>query len=169
MLSVQEISAHIEIRQALYRYCRGVDRGIGPLIKSVYHPETIDGHGPWRGQGENFVASIVELMDGQDGPAQHHITNVLIDLDGDSARVESYYLAQFRDKDDEKELMVFAGGRFLDLFERKSGEWRITSRDVVMDWSRAEPLGERWAQQQLFNSGLRRGADASAEFFGYQL
>lgn len=168
MLSVQEISAHLEIRQALYRYCRGVDRGIKSVIRSVYHPETIDGHGPWKGQGEAFVDQIVELMDGQEGTAQHHITNVLIDLDGDSARVESYYLAQFPDDDEGKTVMIHAGGRFLDVFECRNGEWRIATRDVIMDWSLTVPAGENWAHQQLFEPGARREADASAAFFDRQ-
>lgn len=40
-----EISAHIEIQQVLFRYCRGVDRGDKELLRSVYHPGATDNHG----------------------------------------------------------------------------------------------------------------------------
>ncbi|MDB5446065.1 MAG: hypothetical protein JWQ97_1382, partial [Phenylobacterium sp.] len=35
-MGLEELAAHIEIQQVLYRYCRGVDRGDVALLASVY-------------------------------------------------------------------------------------------------------------------------------------
>jgi hypothetical protein len=185
MMDIETISAHIEIRQVLYRYCRGVDRGDEALLRRVYHPDATDDHGTWKGRGVDFAAYIVASLDRQQGVAQHHITNVLIELDGDAARVESYFVAfhpypaQTADPAREdtaagaaagtapgaSERIAFVGGRYLDRFERRGGEWRISDRKVVLDWTREDLPGSGWSAHGQFERGGRRGADASSLLF----
>ncbi|MET0378059.1 MAG: nuclear transport factor 2 family protein [Spongiibacteraceae bacterium] len=44
-MDINEVIAHIEIRQALVRYCRGVDRSDEAMIRSAFHEDAIDEHG----------------------------------------------------------------------------------------------------------------------------
>jgi hypothetical protein len=166
-VNLEILGAHIEIRQVLYRYCRGVDRGDEALIRSVYHPDATDDHGAWKGRGVDFAAYIVDSLDKQEGVSQHHITNVLIDLDGDKASVESYFLAfhPYTPGEDRQEKIAFVGGRYLDRFERRDGEWRISDRKVLLDWTRSDVAGESWPAHDRFERGWRREADASAGLF----
>jgi hypothetical protein len=167
-MTIDEIAAHIEIRQVLYRYCRGVDRGDEALLRTVYHPGATDDHGPWKGKGEDFAAYIVESMDQQKPNSQHHITNVLIELDGDRANVESYFLAlhPYRLGAEGPDKSAFVGGRYLDRFERRDGVWRITDRRVVLDWTRSDLPGEVWQAETAFARPGRRENDPSAGLFG---
>ena len=166
-MTADEIAAHIEIRQVLYRYCRGVDRGDRAMLKSVYHPDAEDDHGSWRGLGRDFADYIVDALDGADSASQHHITNVLIELDGDRAAVESYFLAFHPYRvDGQPERLAFVGGRYLDRFERRDGVWRIAKRRVVLDWTRSEVAGSAWAAEARFALGGRREQDPSADLFG---
>jgi hypothetical protein len=146
-LNLTDIAAHLEIKQVLYRYCRGVDRGDQALISSVYHDGATDVHGAWEGDGAGFAAYIVESLDQQSLPSQHHITNVLIELHGDRAAVESYFLAYhpYPDTASADERIAVVGGRYLDRFERRRNIWAIAHRQVVLDWSRAELPGETWS------------------------
>jgi len=41
-VNLEALSAHLEIRQALANYCRGVDRKDVALLKSVYHDDATD-------------------------------------------------------------------------------------------------------------------------------
>jgi hypothetical protein len=166
-MDIEQIAAHIEIRQVLYRYCRGVDRGDEAMIKNVYHAGATDDHGSWKGRGEDFAAYIVETMDGQSTASQHHLTNVLIELDGDGAAVESYFIAlhPYQADGEGGEALAFVGGRYLDRFERRGGIWRIANRKVLLDWTRSELPGEAWQAQQMFEGGGRREADPSADLF----
>lgn len=166
-MTTADIAAHIEIRQVLYGYCRGVDRGDRQMLKDVYHPDALDDHGTWRGKGVDFADYIVDALDSSQGASQHHIANVLIELDGDQAAVESYFLAFHPyHADGAHEQLAFVGGRYLDRFEQRGGHWRIARRTVVLDWTRAEVPGPEWSVQQNFARGLRRGEDPSADLYG---
>jgi hypothetical protein len=66
----------------------------------------------------------------------------------------------------EVEHIAFVGGRYLDRFECRDGEWRIADRKVVLDWTRADVGGDPWMAADRFPRGGRRDQDPSAELFG---
>jgi len=165
-MTLEQLAAHVEIQQVLYRYCRGVDRGDPALIASVYHPGAIDHHGAWTGPGQDFGAYLVPAMDQAPLIGQHHITNALIEVDGETARVESYFVA-FHPENDAggRARHVLVGGRYLDQFARRDGAWKITERRVVLDLSRPLERVEGWAGAAYFPAGARREADPSSGLF----
>lgn len=122
-----------EIRDALFRYCRGLDRGDADLMRSAYHEDAIEHHGDfYDGPARSYCDFVVEHLDTV-SVARHELTNVIIDLDGDTAKAESYFLSiqrmDGRPDDD------FIMGRYLDRFAFRDGHWRITERRVVFDWT----------------------------------
>ena len=175
MLSLEEISARVEIYDALLRYCRGIDRRDHALIQSAYFPDALDqrAYNPDdaspKGIADRAVAGFGELPE----YSQHHITNVIIELDiaAGVAKVESYHIAfhpvgpetslKFAPEDGQCHLR-FAGGRYLDRFECRNGEWRIAERVSVVDWSRDDiPGNPIWPTlREGFLSGAV-GADPS--------
>jgi hypothetical protein len=159
------VAAHLEIQQVLYRYCRGVDRGDEAMIASVYHPDGVDQHGPWKGLGRDFAPLAVRHMDLAGAAGQHHITNVLIDVRGDVADVESYYIALQPEITPEGPTHSLTCGRYLDRFEKRGGRWLIAERRVVMDVHRAQVGGGPWPGAPGFPAGGRRSQDASASMF----
>lgn len=52
---VRELVAEIQIRQAMCRYARGVDRMNPDLIRSAFHKGGWDDHGPFRGDVEGLA------------------------------------------------------------------------------------------------------------------
>ncbi|MFC4295890.1 nuclear transport factor 2 family protein [Novosphingobium tardum] len=166
-MTLDELAAHEAIRQVLYRYCRGVDRGDAAMISAVYHPDAIDYHGAWSGLGREFGDYLVPSMDGAAGAGQHHITNVLIELDGASAAVESYFIAFHPQPAQEHEARhILVAGRYLDRFEQRDGAWLIAERHVVIDVSRPmAPEVADWIGAASFPAGARRGDDPSASLF----
>ncbi|BCN70975.1 hypothetical protein RE943_44480 [Prescottella equi] len=126
-----------EITEVLYRYARAVDRKDFDRVADCYFPDAIDNHGGYIGT----VAGLIEDMKSRHATIDsslHYVTNVLIDLDGDTADVESYCLYYLR------QAPAVAGGpqsratvkcRYVDRFERRDGQWRIADRIVVFDES----------------------------------
>ncbi|AVP70512.1 DUF4440 domain-containing protein [Rhodococcus hoagii] len=126
-----------EITEVLYRYARAVDRKDFDRVADCYFPDAIDNHGGYIGT----VAGLIEDMKSRHATIDsslHYVTNVLIDLDGDTADVESYCLCYLR------QAPAVAGGpqsratvkcRYVDRFERRDGQWRIADRIVVFDES----------------------------------
>ncbi len=162
-LRIEEISARIEIMDVLYRYCRGVDRGDAALIASVYHDGAIDEHGAWVGQGKDFGGYLVPAMDEAELIGQHHITNAIIEVSGDTAQVESYFLAFHPEKREGGPGHVMVAGRYLDRFELRTGKWAIAHRTVLVDLARSLVSDPEWAGLAHFPRGERREEDLSAQ------
>jgi hypothetical protein len=125
-----------EIRDVVYRYCRGVDRGDGPLLSSVYHADAFDDHAgmTFTGEtvGEGLTGAMLELMT----MTSHHITTLLIEVEGDRAGSEAYYIGIHRPHAGSADVRMMSCGRYLDTLERRDGSWRILQRLVAVDMCR---------------------------------
>lgn len=123
--SVQELLDRQQIEAALLRYCRGVDRHDKELMLSAYHPDAIDDHGMVVLQAEAFVDWALAYH-AEHNPMTHHaITNLTIDLDGDAAHSECYFMFIGTAVATPSQL---AFGRYVDRLERRDGRWAIAAR-----------------------------------------
>ena len=154
-----------EIREVLARYARGVDRGDGPLLKSCYLADAIEEHGGnYTGNAFDYVESAVPRIE-KLGPMQHLLGTSHIDLDGDTAHVETYLWTFLRVAKPEGDLDTFTGGRLLDRFERRDGVWKIAHRKTVFDWNRDIPSMETWVGGMFTpgKPGMLQGRKGSAD------
>lgn len=134
--AIDELVARQQIHDCLMRYARGVDRRDRDAIVSSYHPDALDDHGQVCTRQE-FVDAV--LASHPNGTHSHFIGNVLIELYGDVALVESYFIAYHYYHDDEGEHRLrMRSGRYVDRFERRNDAWRIAHRVVVDDWNRLD-------------------------------
>lgn len=121
-----------EIRDCIDRYSRGLDRHDDELLASAFHPEAIDNHGHWIGRKDEFVQWANHEVHDPLLAHNHHITTHLAEIDGAVAHVESYVIFVLRHSD--KKTVRVGGGRYIDRFEKRDGEWRIAIRQLVLDW-----------------------------------
>jgi hypothetical protein len=133
--NVQELWDREQIRECLYRYCRGIDRMDEATLRSVAWPEGRDQHGAFEGTAAGFVDWAMKVLPHIERSV-HHVHNVMIKFQGDAAAaVESSFTALHRQPDDDGALVVLhMCGRYLDRFEKRAGDWRIADRQVVFDW-----------------------------------
>jgi hypothetical protein len=114
-----------EIRDVIYRYCRGIDRREYDLVRSCYHPDATDDHGDFRGNVDEFIAYVASNLPRYER-TMHFIGNVLVEVSGDAARAESYLVAYHRlppsSSKPERDFVVNL--RYVDDFQRRSGGWR---------------------------------------------
>lgn len=146
-----------EIVSCLHRLARGIDRLDDELILSAYHPDAVDCHGAvFQGGPEEYV-DWLRRSHVQRPTSQHFLTNINVDLDGDVAHVETYFMAPLRRADDPGTLGL-ACGRYVDRFERRAGAWRIAVRVVI-----TESLSEMPASPvpELDDTGRRDPSDVS--------
>lgn len=136
-----ELRNHEAIRQALYAYARGIDRADQDLLKPAFHDDAYDDHGNFRGSKADALAAFKRSGQNPDVKASmHHLGNILIDLQGDFAHVETYFLAYQQREEGEKIYTRCRAGRYLDRFEKRDGRWRVLERRVVDDWSRLDEV-----------------------------
>ncbi|GEK79640.1 nuclear transport factor 2 family protein [Agrococcus baldri] len=164
-----------EIRDRIYSFCRGVDRRDWNLVRSAYHADGIDDHGPYNGDVDGMIAWMTERH-ATVKSSMHHIGNVLVEVDGDVAYAESYYLAYQRidgssslsfamfpgTEHDGSDVNMRAQGRYIDRFERRSagGPWKIAHRTVVADAAQFEPTTHDMPIDVGWNSARRDRTDA---------
>jgi hypothetical protein len=137
---VDLLSDREEIRDVLYAYTRGVDRADSATVKACYHADADDIH--WG----TFVGNAHEFADYLMAPIRkitsliHEITNPLIDLDGERAFVESRYTCRVRidlvGAPSDTWVEHVSHGRYLDVFERRGGPWKIAHRRLVKEGAR---------------------------------
>jgi hypothetical protein len=135
---LQYLLDRLEIQDVVNRYARGLDRHDDDVLRSVFHEDAVDNHGPWVGGREAFVAWANGPCHGHTNAHLHQITTHNCEIDGDVAHTESYCQWVHRLKDEET--VTVGGGRYVDRLEKREGEWRIAARTVTYDWVRAAPL-----------------------------
>jgi ketosteroid isomerase-like protein len=136
---VQRLLDEAAIRRVHLDYCRGVDRRDWELVRSCYHPDAIDYHGPFEGGVDAFIEWAVELMDTV-AMTMHFVGNQIVDVEGDVAWHEAYCLAFHRltSTDGSPAVDWVVNLRYLDKMERRDGRWRIADRLVVHDLDRRD-------------------------------
>jgi len=162
---LKELIAKDEIRSALMRYARGVDRGEPDLIASAFWPDAVDDHGGvtlvGTEAGPRFTGSRKLSASGAAG--QHFMGNITIELEGDTAYTESYFVSYLIVDRDGAEYTRFRGARYIDRFERRDGEWKIAYRVVVDDWDRMDKVTEYAPMREMWRRGDVRERDPFAQ------
>lgn len=139
--AVQALLDKQAITEALYTYCRSVDRIDVPLGRTVFHEDSAVDYGEsyYRGPGKDVIDLICKHHEGLISHS-HQVTNILIDLDGDTAGSEAYVTGTMRLVQDGRELHMGVWARYLDSWEKREGRWGIVRRKVVFDHEEIRPV-----------------------------
>jgi 3-phenylpropionate/cinnamic acid dioxygenase small subunit len=128
---LQRLIDRQRIRDVIHRYARAVDRHDEDMIRSVFHPDAVDNHGPFYGTLPEFIDWVNTLHENKALSHTHNICCHICDLDGDVAHTESYIIWVLRYVDEKT--VLFGTGRYIDRLEKRNGEWRIAVRRVMTD------------------------------------
>ena len=144
-----------DITDCLVRYCRAMDRFDKDLLLSCYHPDAIDDHGA-------FVGSPIEFWNyhhawhAKYNRGHHHaISNITIELKGDTAHSETYWLFESMNSDGSNSL---SGGRYIDRLEKRNGEWKIAARACLIEWNGT--LGEMTLPESFVKAYAETGTSS---------
>ena len=143
---LDELKSRAEIAEVALRYCRGIDRCDEALLRSCFHPDSTHRHGAFEGLSADFCTFAMETV----APLRfthHQLGPVSIELDGETAYTETYFTALHRHGANlhaggRPHEDRFAGGRYVDRFERRDGVWKIAHRRGITEWMRYEPSSD---------------------------
>jgi SnoaL-like protein len=136
------IRAHWAIEQVLVRYCRGVDRMDADLTLSCWHEDaTLDYSPAFLGSPKEFVEWLWPIHGRMLGHV-HALSNVTVSLyDETTAGSESYVNAYLRLREADGTVVDSVGrSRYVDEWERRAGDWRMTSRRLVLEFRNNHPI-----------------------------
>jgi hypothetical protein len=147
--------------ELVYQLARGLDRCDEGLLRSVFHPDATDDHGGFKGSANDFVGWALGALATMER-TQHLIGNVLVEVVGDRAIGEAYFVANHDMHDAEgRAVRMIAAGRYLDRFERREGVWKIAHRHAVYDWNANLDRTDNWDRSPTSprEFGRRGGGD----------
>jgi hypothetical protein len=152
-ISAQEALDQFALQRLLLCYCHGVDRQDLALVRSLYHDDAIDDHGPmFCGSADEYVAWLPSMLSSWSLTA-HIIHSSLFVIDDNTAEGESAMTAYHRTADGARE--IIAHGRYLD--QCKSGVacgGSIAVRSCSIGWRsvtcrlQGSPMAWRWGSPQ---------------------
>lgn len=138
MTTTLSIADRLEIQEVVSRYAWALDTGdveafvscfcrVGVLVWDAFEA-------PARWEGEDALRHFASFFRAQPSSAgrQHHVTNLLLEADGEEAIGKAYVTVALRQGDGPHALNVM--GWYEDRFRREDGQWRIAER-VIRDWS----------------------------------
>lgn len=123
------------ITDAIYAYCRSVDRLDVPLGHSIWHEDATADYGAsfYRGPGRGVIDKICDSHRGLTAHS-HQVSNILITLDGDRAGSEAYCTATLRMERDGTPLQMMVWTRYVDRWSCREGRWGLDHRIAIRDF-----------------------------------
>lgn len=122
--AVRDLLAENRIERLKHEYCRCIDEGDIEKFADLFTDDaTVDfaTREPYHGRDE--IRAFLETHDGEADPMAHLATNPIIDVDGERATGQWYYLV-FLGRDGETEL---GQGVYHETYRREEDRWRIDS------------------------------------------
>jgi hypothetical protein len=138
---LQELLDKQAIQELIGRYSRTLDWVDDAGQAGCYWPDAAIDYGFFKGTAADFVP-VVMAVERSTGRRWHLLSSLAVKLtSATTAEGECYGIALGFRREDEAEPYRgnMYGGRYLDQYEKRDGEWRISSRRYIMDWTMAMP------------------------------
>lgn len=169
-MTLDALLAKEEIRELVLRYCRAVDRRDYAALPALYHPDATDDHSPmYKGDAQGYLEWLPSMLETMT-VTSHMVQNHLIAVEGDRAEGEVTMISYHLTKDDDgKDIEIIIGGRYLDRYEKRDGQWRFSHRKIVMDWNQIQPSLCQWDSPMVAGTpvGARCSEDPAHSFFKF--
>lgn len=137
--ALEDRNAVIELAAS---YNRGVDSYDENLWMSVFHPdaEYLIGDTFGNHYGHAQIRAILHTQRDYFVEIHHYATNIVVELDGDSAKmlVDSDVTAT-----DRKGRALMLAASYIDTCERREGKWAFSKRDITLHY--ATPVDTPWS------------------------
>ncbi|MFN4020398.1 MAG: nuclear transport factor 2 family protein [Erythrobacter sp.] len=138
---LQELLDRQAIHDLIARYARTLDWLDDAGQAGCYWPDAAIDYGFFKGTAADFVP-VVMAVERSTGRRWHMLAPLTVKLtSATTAEGEAYGVALGfrRESDEEPYRGNMYGGRYLDTYEKREGEWRISSRRYIMDWTCVMP------------------------------
>lgn len=145
---VADMATYQAIWENELEYTRGLDRHDEALERAVFWPDAAISYGNLVEYEE--LAAWANASHANSAAHQHHVTGLTLDVDGATAHEEGYIFYSsdlVRDKSHDAagaptpgrvaagSFATFGTGRYVNRYERRSGDWRMIVHEYVHDIS----------------------------------
>ena len=132
--ALQELVDKAAIRDLMARYARGVDARDPDLLASTFTSDAYTDYGEWDGKGRDNIVNWIMRPSDTNFRSTHFMGDQAIQIDGDTAEVETYAVAFGVHYVDDALSVVMTGLRYVDKMVRQDGQWLVQHRVLHHDW-----------------------------------
>jgi ketosteroid isomerase-like protein len=141
-LSPEEAADRLAIRGLIDAYAHCADRRDAQGQMALFTTDTVfqvfmDSRSAEPTQtlhGRDALAPVFENLNTYQATT-HFNGQSTVEIEGDTAKGESYCIAHHLTVDGEKRSLMIASIRYLDTFSKKTGAWFFAERKLMVDWT----------------------------------
>lgn len=141
-VSPEEAADRLAIRQLIDAYAHCADRRDARGQMALFTIDTVfqvfmDSRSAEPTQtlhGRDALAPVFENLNTYQATT-HFNGQSTVEIEGDTAKGESYCIAHHLTVDGEKRTLMIASIRYLDTFSKKNGGWLFAERKLMVDWT----------------------------------
>ncbi|WP_455231103.1 nuclear transport factor 2 family protein [Geopseudomonas aromaticivorans] len=159
---IRRAADHQAILEQMARYIQAVDRCDLELLKYTFHADGVVHFGIFDGNAHEFCDFDIPFIKENLSMGAHRFSTATIEFQSDTRAVaESYMLGNAAAPTPDGTLLNFPDNiRYLDVWEKRDGIWRMYSRELVVDWNAFWPYSQR--EDGLF-AEFRRGSRSTQD------
>ena len=141
-ISPEEVADRLAIRQLIDAYAHCADRRDAKGQMALFTADTVfevfmDSRSPEPTQtmrGRDALAPVFENLNTYQATT-HFNGQSTVEIEGNTAKGESYCIAHHLTVDGEKRMLMVASIRYLDTFSKENGAWLFAERKLMVDWT----------------------------------
>ena len=163
LASVARAADQAALSELLVTFAAGIDSCDWALYRSVFADEIDLDYSSWRADSigrwaaQDWVERVAQLFPGFTA-TRHALSNVLVTVDGDVARVRAHVCADHVIVEDAAAPEVFTvNGVYHDRCVRTNGRWVIEGKRLVVQWCTGDRALMRRAAERAADPVTRRG------------
>ena len=139
-LQLSQLLDEAALRKAAELYAKGADRRDKALWASLVTADcVIDGPG-FKMEGRDQVVASLDILAQMFFMTQHRVHNQVVTITGDTAKGETYCVADHLSKENGKTKILVWNLRYQDTWRREEGRWLFASRNLVIDWAETRTI-----------------------------
>ena len=112
-----------------------IDHGPRERLREIFTKNAVFIIDPRHLNGIDEIRGKIERTLGGLSSSQHIVSNHQVSIDGDTATSRCYLHAQHTLNETEGGDNYVMAGRYIDKLVRVDSEWRITERQLMLDWT----------------------------------
>jgi ketosteroid isomerase-like protein len=141
-ISPEEVADRLAIRQLIDAYAHCADRRDAKGQMALFTPDTVfevfmDSRSAEPTQtlrGRDALCPVFENLNTYQATT-HFNGQSTVEIEGNTAKGESYCIAHHLTVDGEKRMLMVASIRYLDTFSKENGAWLFAERKLMVDWT----------------------------------
>jgi SnoaL-like domain len=137
---IERLVDQAALRRTAELYAQGADRRDKAVWTSVMTEDCVIEAPGIELKGRAQIVAALDIMAQMYVSTQHRVHNQVVTIDADSARGETYSVAEHLSVADGRTTILTWAIRYQDRWRREAGQWRFAHRALVLDWTESRLL-----------------------------